>query len=90
MPASCWSSALIAWITAVIAAAVAVRRAGAPILATALLAVSAVIVSHPPPIGPIGLACFAGAAGLVALSRRTSPVIATPTPAPTPTIRVSA
>jgi hypothetical protein len=51
----------LAWVTAVIAAAVAVRHAGAPVLATVLLALSAVVVSHPPPIGPIGLACFAGA-----------------------------
>ena len=47
----------LAWITAVIAAAVAVRRNGAPVLATVLLGLSAVVVSHPPPIGPIGLAC---------------------------------
>jgi hypothetical protein len=51
----------LAWIVAVIAAAVAVRRAGAPVLATVLLGLSVVVVSHPPPIGPIGLACFAGA-----------------------------
>ena len=51
----------LAWITAAIAAAVAVRRAGAPVLATVLLGLSVVVVSHPPPIGPIGLACFAGA-----------------------------
>jgi hypothetical protein len=51
----------LAWVTAVIAAAVAVRSAGGPVLATVLLVLSAVIVSHPPPIGPLGLACFAGA-----------------------------
>jgi hypothetical protein len=51
----------LAWITAAIAAAVAVRRAGAPVLATVLLGLSLVVISHPPPIGPIGLACFAGA-----------------------------
>jgi hypothetical protein len=45
----------------VIAAAVAIRHAGAPVLATVLLGLSAVVVSHPPPIGPVGLACFAGA-----------------------------
>jgi hypothetical protein len=75
----------LAWITAVIAAAVAVRSAGAPLLATVLLGLSAVVVSHPPPIGPIGLACFAGAAGVLALSQRTSPVMATTAPASTPT-----
>jgi hypothetical protein len=51
----------LAWIAAVIAAAVAVRHAGAPFLATVLLGLSLVVVSHPPPIGPVGLACFAGA-----------------------------
>jgi hypothetical protein len=49
----------LAWIAAVIAAAVAVRRAGAPVLPTVLLGLSVVVVSHPPPIGPIGLTCFA-------------------------------
>ena len=50
-----------------------------------------VVVSHPPPIGPIGLACFAGAAGLLAISERTSRRvdIAPPTPASTPTTGVS-
>jgi hypothetical protein len=51
----------LAWIVAVIAAAVAIRRAGAPVLATVLLVLSVVVFSHPPPIGPFGLACFAGA-----------------------------
>ena len=51
----------LAWMTAVIAAAVAIRGAGAPVLATVLLGLSVVVVSHPPPIGPIALACFAGA-----------------------------
>ena len=51
----------LGWITAAIAASVAVGRAGAPILATVLLGLSLVVVSHPPPIGPFGLACFAAA-----------------------------
>ena len=51
----------LAWMTAVIAAAVAIRGAGAPVLATVLLGLSVLVVSHPPPIGPIALACFAGA-----------------------------
>ena len=63
-----------AWVTAVVAAAVAVRQAGAPVLASVLLGLSALVVSHPPPIGPIGLACFAAAAGLLALGRGVSPV----------------
>ena len=63
----------LAWITAVIAAAVALHGAGAPLLAVILVGLSAVVVSHPPPIGPVGLVCFAAAAGLIAISRRASP-----------------
>jgi hypothetical protein len=33
-----------------------------------LLGLSVVVVSHPPPIGPIGLTCFAGAVALLARS----------------------
>ncbi len=35
-----------------------------------LLGLSLIVVSHPPPIGPIGLACFAGAAALIARTQR--------------------
>ena len=80
----------LAWITAVIAGAVAVRRAGAPVMASVLLALSALVVSHPPPIGPIGLVCFAGAAGLLAIGRRNATVTATPVPASSSTIGVNA
>ena len=79
----------LAWITAVIAAAVALRRAGAPILATVLLGLSLVVVSHPPPIGPIGLACFASAVLMlyrsqrVNASRTAQAETTTPTPAAT-------
>jgi hypothetical protein len=62
----------LAWIVAVIAAAVAIRRAGAPVLATVLLGLSLVVISHPPPIGPVGLACFAGAVLVLHQSQRAS------------------
>ena len=62
----------LAWAVAVIAAAVAYRSAGAPTLAWVLLALSAVVASHPPPIGPIGLVFFAGAVALLARSERAS------------------
>ena len=62
----------LAWAVAVIAAAVAYRSAGAPTLAWVLLALSAVVASHPPPIGPIGLVFFAGAVALLARSERVS------------------
>jgi hypothetical protein len=60
----------LAWIVAVIAAAVAIHRAGAPVLATVLLGLSVVVFSHPPPIGPVGLACFAGAVLVLFRSQR--------------------
>jgi hypothetical protein len=76
----------LAWIVAVIAAAVAVRRAGAPVLATVLLGLSVVVVSHPPPIGPVGLACFAGAVLVLYRSQRVgasrTPQPESPTPKP--------
>jgi hypothetical protein len=62
----------LAWAVAVIAAAVAYRGAGAPTLAWLLLAMSTVVASHPPPIGPIGLVFFAGAVALLARSERAS------------------
>ena len=67
----------LAWITAVIAAAVALHGAGAPLLAVILVGLSAVVVSHPPPIGPVGLVCFAAAAGVIAISRRAAPGVVT-------------
>jgi hypothetical protein len=79
----------LAWIAAVLAAAVAVRHAGAPLLATVLLGLSLIVVSHPPPIGPVGLTCFAGAVLVLYRSQRlgtTSTVQAEshrPTPAAT-------
>ncbi|HVD58769.1 MAG TPA: hypothetical protein VNC17_18145 [Thermoleophilaceae bacterium] len=54
------------WIVAALAAAVAYARAGAPIAVTVLLALSALVFWHTPPIGPVGLVCFAAAVVLVA------------------------
>ena len=56
----------LGWWTAVIAAAVAYRRAGAPRLAWVLLGLSLIIVAHPPPSGPVGLVFFAVAVALLA------------------------
>jgi hypothetical protein len=63
---------VLAWIVAVIAAAVAYRRVGAPALATVLLGLSLLVVSHPPPIGPIALFCFAAAVALLARHERSA------------------
>ena len=60
----------VAWAVATIAAAVAYRNAGAPTLAWVLLGLSVLVASHPPPIGPIGLVCFAGAVALLARHER--------------------
>ena len=74
----------IAWVVAAVAAAVAYQRAGAPTLAWVLLGLSAVVVSHPPPVGPIALLFFAGAVVLLARSERasTAPEPSAPVPAP--------
>lgn len=60
----------LAWVVAAIAAAVAYRNAGAPTLAWVLLGLSLLVVSHPPPIGPIALVFFAAAVALLARSER--------------------
>jgi hypothetical protein len=71
----------LGWIVAVICAAVAHRRAGAPIAVAALLGLSVIVVAHPPPFGPIGLVCFAAAVGL--LARREHAVAGPRRPVPT-------
>src|SRR5688500_12940587 len=62
-------------------AAVAFHGVGAPLMASVLLGLSAIVVSHPPPIGPIGLVCFAGAVALLARSERVAATLPTPRPA---------
>ena len=74
----------LAWVVAVIAAAVAYRNAGAPTLAWVLLGMSMLVVSHPPPIGPIGLVFFATAVALLARSERLSVARSDAGPVPTP------
>jgi hypothetical protein len=74
----------LAWVVAVVAAAIAYRHVGAPLLATVLLALSFMVVSHPPPIGPIGLVCFASAVALLARAQRASSRLEAATPAPIP------
>jgi hypothetical protein len=53
------------WVVAMVAAAVAMPRAGAGWPATVLLGLAALFAIHPPPVGPIGLVCFAAAAVLI-------------------------
>jgi lysylphosphatidylglycerol synthetase-like protein (DUF2156 family) len=59
----------LGWVTAMVAAAVAFRRAGARWPLTLLIGFAALFAIHPPPIGPVGLVCFAAAAVLVERSR---------------------
>ena len=62
----------VAWIVAAVAAAVAFRQAGAPTLAWVLLGLSLLVVSHPPPIGPVALVFFAAAVIVLARQERVS------------------
>ncbi len=55
----------VAWWVAIVAAVVAYRRVGATTPALVLLGLSVFVAFHDPPIGPIALACFAGAAALL-------------------------
>jgi hypothetical protein len=75
----------VAFIIAVIAAGIALRRnAGAPLAVAVLLGLSGfLITAHPPPFGPIGLALFIAAVLLFALSQsrtRAPVVVAEPRP----------
>ena len=65
----------VAFITAAIAAGVALhRQAGAPIAVTVLLALSGfLITAHPPPFGPVGLALFIAAVLLFVRSQAARP-----------------
>lgn len=56
---------LLGWVVALIAAAVALRRAGAGWPATVLVGLAALFAVHPPPVGPAALVCFAAAAVLI-------------------------
>ena len=60
----------VAWLVAVVAAAVAWKAAGGPLAASILLGLSALTVFNPPPLGPLGLLCFAAAVGVLAYHER--------------------
>lgn len=71
---------VLSWMVAMVAAAVALRRAGAGWILTLLVGLSALFAIHPPPIGPAALVCFAAAAVLIerrwALLARPEPSVA--------------
>ena len=80
------AAGLLGWMVAMVAAAVALRRAGAGWVLTLLVGLSALFAIHPPPIGPAALVCFAAAAVLVErrwafLARPEPPVTREPTTA---------
>ena len=49
---------VLGWVVGVIAAAVALARAGAPRPAAILVGLAVIFAMHAPPTGPFGLACF--------------------------------
>ena len=69
-PGVFWALGSIAWITVVVAAVLAFRRAGAPVALQVVLGMSVLIGAHAPPLAPIGLVCFAAAGWLVLRERR--------------------
>ena len=75
-PGIFWVVGTTAWIVVVVATVLAFRRAGAPMRLQVLLGASALIAGHTPPLGPIGLLCFAAASWLVLRERR-APAAAT-------------
>ena len=70
----------LGWVVAMVAAAVAFRRSGAGWPVTLLIGFAAVFFVHPPPVGPVGLVCFAAAAVLIerARAREAKAVAVTP------------
>jgi hypothetical protein len=60
---------VLGWVVAMVAAAVALRRAGIGWPAVVLVGLAAVFAIHPPPLGPIGLVCFAVGALLIERAR---------------------
>jgi hypothetical protein len=67
-PGVFWALGTTAWLVAIVATLIALRRAGAPIALQTATGLTALIASHAPPLAPIGWLCFA-AAGWIALRR---------------------
>jgi hypothetical protein len=63
----------IAWVTAVIAAIMALRHAGVGRMPLTLLGVGSLMIMHIPPIGPVALVCLSGAAYLIERHRSVTP-----------------
>lgn len=77
-PGIFWIVGSTAWIVVIVATVLAFRRAGAPVRLQVLLGASALIAGHTPPLGPIGLLCFAAASWIVLRERRAPPAATAP------------
>jgi hypothetical protein len=71
-PGLFWALGSTALIVVIVSTVVAFRRAGAPLALQVLLAGSALIGAHAPPLAPIGWACFAAAGWMVLRARHSS------------------
>jgi hypothetical protein len=76
------AAGLLGWVVALVAAAVALRRAGAGWAVTILVGLASFVAIHPPPVGPVALVLFATAGLLLERERRRSPEAATAPDAP--------
>ena len=77
----------LGWVVAMLAAAVAFRKAGASWPITILVGGAALFAVHPPPVGPFGLVSFVAAAVLIerwrARDARAESLVGTRVPTPT-------
>jgi hypothetical protein len=71
----------LGWVVAMLAAAVAFYRSGAGWPVTVLVGFAAVFFVHPPPVGPVALACFAAAAVLIERARARAKAVSQRAPA---------
>ena len=71
-PGIFWALGSTAWIVVIVSTVLAFRRAGAPLTLQLLLGASALIAGHTPPLGPVGLLCFAAAGWIVLRERHRS------------------
>jgi hypothetical protein len=78
----------LGWIVALVAAAVAFRRAGAGWAVTIVVGLSSLVAIHPPPVGPAGLVCLAAAGVLV--ERRRARESQVPDRRPVPSVEPAA
>ena len=69
-PSLFWALGTAAWLVVVVATVRAFRRAGAPARLQVVLAATALIGTHAPPLAPIGLLCYAASGWMVLRARQ--------------------